>query len=55
MDYLLSHGSDDKLVVAGMVRGGQQYFDWRAGATDTPMGLGLFLSGADLVETDEDG
>jgi hypothetical protein len=48
MDYLVKNISKDALLMTGVMRGGQQYLDWR-NHKRTPMGLGVFL-----IEGDKD-
>jgi hypothetical protein len=42
VDYLIKNISKDRLLMAGVMRGGQQYVDFR-NHKSPPMGLGIFL------------
>ena len=50
--YLYKDGSDDLTLMVGIMRGGQQVFDWLVpGSTMVPMGLAMYLSRADIAKS----
>ncbi len=43
LDFITQSVTSDRDMMSGMMKGGQQYIDWRNGKINTPMGLARYL------------